>query len=66
MPRYRARVPYIDDQGRERWVPIEVNVATGDPDELAQAAEEEWERLHPGRAGVLPEDLEWQRLEEEE
>ncbi len=66
MPRYRAQVPYTDEMGRERLGSVEVEVRGGDPDELAQAAEDEWEKRHPGRAGLLPEDLAWERVQEEE
>ncbi|NLC59014.1 MAG: hypothetical protein GX774_19440 [Armatimonadetes bacterium] len=66
MPKYRAQVPYIDDMGRERLGSIEVEVRGGDPDELAQAAVDEWEKRHPERAGIAPEDLAWEQVEDEE
>jgi len=37
-----------------------------DPDELARAAKEEWERRHPDRVGLLPEDLEWEQMDEDD
>ena len=66
MPKYRAQVPYTDDLGREQQVPISVDARSGDPDELARAAEDEWEKLHPDKAGLLPEDLEWEAVPAEE
>ena len=66
MPRYRAQVPYTDDLGRERWEYVEVTASMHDPDELARAAKEEWERRHPDRVGLLPEDLGWEEMGEDD
>jgi len=66
MPRYRTQIPYTDERGRERSDAVEVNVTRGDPDELARAVEDEWERRHMGRARLQPEDLEWDLVEDEE
>lgn len=66
MPRYRAQVPYIDDLGQERETVVDIQVPTGDPDEISRAANDEWERLYPDRVGLLPEDLQWEQLDEEE
>jgi hypothetical protein len=59
-------VPYTDDLGRERWETVEVSASANDPEALARAAEDEWEKRHPNRVGLLPEDLEWEEAQEEQ
>lgn len=63
MPKYRARVHYTDDRGHEKCDTIEIDAASDRTEDIARAAQDEWQGFQQSGEMRLPHNIDWERLE---
>lgn len=62
MPKYRARVEFVDDRGQEHAETVEFEAESDRVEDVARAAQEAFGGLQQSGEERLPHNIEWERL----